>query len=390
MLAGRFDFLRKDFPNIAEDGNSADNFLNSKTEICMMYVGRLFDGVVKTLCSRNGINTISEEYHGKDRDNFELIRELLNRGIIDTKIYRILENLRHYRNANAHNEDHSRNQCIDALNQSLDLCKWLAGIYGTKPSKSKPKPKPQPKLEPTKPKIKPPKQHEHKIHQPISNPKPIKTSINVKTMIAVLIFFVSVPIIIWAGHVLEKKHQEELSKIAIKAGESMGNIIVKFVNMAEKYKFFRGSFFVDDMGGLGKKPDEDTPIIIPTFEPSGFLNAISLSRMSIKVCALHLEYCKMSGAVDYLFDYYDTVEEISYRELQYMTDKELFIKFELENFSKEQQETLKAFLIELRNFVKSEEYHSYIKSILEFFKTEKQLKNSHKKILKTLEDFLQN
>ena len=133
-MSGSFDFMREKFPEISDDGQKAENYLFTDNAACVFYISRVFDNILKTLCTLNNINLKSE---GKDRNLSDLIDELKQKKIISGKILRILHNMRMFRNKNAHNEDTSEKDSIELLKQARVLCKWLMKSYGGNASESK-------------------------------------------------------------------------------------------------------------------------------------------------------------------------------------------------------------------------------------------------------------
>ena len=126
-MPGSFDFMRSKFPEISDDGQKAENYLFTDNAACMFYISRVFDNILKTLCTLNNINLKSE---GRDRNLSELIDELKQKKIISGKITRILHSMRIFRNKNAHNEDTSQKENIMLLKQAETLCEWLMKNYG--------------------------------------------------------------------------------------------------------------------------------------------------------------------------------------------------------------------------------------------------------------------
>ena len=126
-MSGSFDFMRSKFPEISEDGQKAENYLFKDNAACVFYISRVFDNILKTLCTLNNISLKSE---GKDRNLSELIDELKDKKIIGGKILRILHSMRMFRNKNAHNEDTSQKDSVMLMKQARTLCEWLVKNYG--------------------------------------------------------------------------------------------------------------------------------------------------------------------------------------------------------------------------------------------------------------------
>ena len=72
-MPGSFEFMRRQFPEIAEDGEKAESYLHTDSAACTLYISRILDGVVKTACKSGSIALKSE---GQDRNLVELIDEL--------------------------------------------------------------------------------------------------------------------------------------------------------------------------------------------------------------------------------------------------------------------------------------------------------------------------
>ena len=122
-MAGKFEFLRDKFPEIAEDGEKAENYLYTDNAACMLYISRVFDNFVKELCKANNIDLKSD---GQDRTLADLIDELARRRIVWGRRLGLMHKIRIFRNKNAHNEDTSQNDNIQLLKQVRSLCLWLA------------------------------------------------------------------------------------------------------------------------------------------------------------------------------------------------------------------------------------------------------------------------
>ena len=122
-MAGKFEFLRDKFPDIAEDGEKAETYLYTDNAACMLYISRVFDNFVKELCKANNIDLKSD---GQDRTLAELIDELARRRIVWGRRLGLMHKIRIFRNKNAHNEDTSQNDNIQLLKQVRTLCVWLA------------------------------------------------------------------------------------------------------------------------------------------------------------------------------------------------------------------------------------------------------------------------
>lgn len=101
-MNGSFNFIGNIFPEIAEDAHRAESYLYTDSEACTLYISRVLDGIVKRGCTSENI---SLKVDGKDRGLAELIDELAQRRIADTKTIRTMHSMKISRNKNAHNED---------------------------------------------------------------------------------------------------------------------------------------------------------------------------------------------------------------------------------------------------------------------------------------------
>ena len=122
-MPSNFVFLAGKFPELAEDGAKAEKYLYADNEVCMFFISRIFDNVVKYLCSVNGVNN----------DGIRLaepINDLFQKRAIDEGVYLLLEMMRTFRNGNAHNKDYSLNESMILLQMSHVLCEWLMETYG--------------------------------------------------------------------------------------------------------------------------------------------------------------------------------------------------------------------------------------------------------------------
>ena len=122
-MPSNFNFLAEKFPELADDGRKAEKYLYADNEVCMFFISRIFDNVVKYLCSVNGVNN----------DGIRLaepINDLFQKNAIDEGVYLLLEMMRTFRNGNAHNKDYSLNESMILLQMSHVLCEWLMESYG--------------------------------------------------------------------------------------------------------------------------------------------------------------------------------------------------------------------------------------------------------------------
>ena len=122
-MLSNFNFLAEKFPKLAEYGRKAERFLYSDNEVCMFFISRIFDNVVKYLCAVNHVNN----------DGIRLaepINELFQKNAIDEGVYLLLDMMRTFRNGNAHNKDYSLNESMILLQMSHVLCEWLMETYG--------------------------------------------------------------------------------------------------------------------------------------------------------------------------------------------------------------------------------------------------------------------
>ena len=122
-MQSNFNFLAGKFPELADDGRKAEKYLYADNEVCMFFISRIFDNVVKYLCSVNGVNN----------DGIRLaepINDLFQKNAIDEGVYLLLEMMRTFRNGNAHNKDYSLNESMILLQMSHVLCEWLMETYG--------------------------------------------------------------------------------------------------------------------------------------------------------------------------------------------------------------------------------------------------------------------
>ncbi len=117
-MPGNFDFLRVKFPELAEDGGKAEKYLYADNEVCMFFISRIFNNVVKILSTINGVKN-------NGTNLAEPLGEMFRENMIDEGTYMLLEMMRNFRNGNAHNKDYSFNESIILLQLSRILCEWL-------------------------------------------------------------------------------------------------------------------------------------------------------------------------------------------------------------------------------------------------------------------------
>ncbi len=122
-MQSNFEFLAGKFPKLAEYGRKAEKYLYADNEVCMFFISRILDNVVKYLCAVNNVNN----------DGIRLaepINELFQKKAVDEGVYLLLETMRMFRNGNAHNKDYSLNESMILLQMSHVLCEWLMENYG--------------------------------------------------------------------------------------------------------------------------------------------------------------------------------------------------------------------------------------------------------------------
>ena len=122
-MPSNFNFLAEKFPELADDGRKAEKYLYADNEVCMFFISRIFDNVVKYLCSVNEVNNDGTKLA-------EPINDLFQKKAIDEGVYLLLEMMRNFRNGNAHNKDYSLNESMILLQMSHILCEWLMEVYG--------------------------------------------------------------------------------------------------------------------------------------------------------------------------------------------------------------------------------------------------------------------
>ncbi|MBR0150685.1 MAG: DUF4145 domain-containing protein [Synergistaceae bacterium] len=122
-MPGNFAFLRGKFPELADDGEKAEKYLYADNEVCMFFISRIFDNVVKILCSINGVKNNGDNMAGP-------LAELFKNKAIDQGIFLVLEMMRIFRNGNAHNKDYSLNESLILLQLSHIVCEWLMETHG--------------------------------------------------------------------------------------------------------------------------------------------------------------------------------------------------------------------------------------------------------------------
>jgi type I restriction enzyme R subunit len=124
-MKSNFDFLVKSFPALAKLGSTAENYLYSDTNSCLIKLGLFGETVVNYMFQLDKINPLEFDNTHENR-----IRLLKKEGLIPRDIDDILFALRRTRNKAVHAGYDSFEDCRILLEMTYSLATWFMQTYG--------------------------------------------------------------------------------------------------------------------------------------------------------------------------------------------------------------------------------------------------------------------
>ncbi len=123
-MTSNFDFLKNDFPVLANFGCLAEQYCYSDSNSCLMKLGMIGETIV------NLIFTYDKIPLPNNNTAVARIDVLLRDGFIDRDLCDILHALRRSRNKAAHENFSSVNDGKILLQMAYSLCEWFMQTYG--------------------------------------------------------------------------------------------------------------------------------------------------------------------------------------------------------------------------------------------------------------------
>lgn len=123
-MGSNFDFLNETFPVLAQFGKTAEKYLYSDANSCLMKIGMIGETIVNLMFTYDGIPLPQDNIAVKRIDT--LYREgLLTKDIVD-----VLHALRKIRNKAVHENYASIADGKTLLQMAYSLCEWFMQTYG--------------------------------------------------------------------------------------------------------------------------------------------------------------------------------------------------------------------------------------------------------------------
>lgn len=124
-MKSNFSFIEKTFPIIAEIGETAENYLDSDANSCMIKLGLLGEAIVNIMLKLDGIDPPES-----DNTHANRIKLLRQNGLLPRDIDDILYLLRTKRNKAVHENYDSFEDCQILLEMAYNLAVWFMQTYG--------------------------------------------------------------------------------------------------------------------------------------------------------------------------------------------------------------------------------------------------------------------
>ena len=118
-MESNFRFLEKDFPVLAQLGKTAEKYLYSDSNSCLMKLGMIGETIVNLMFTYDRIN-LPQENSAVERINVLAREGLLTRDLVD-----IFHALRKIRNKAVHENYESVSDGKALLQMAYSLCEWL-------------------------------------------------------------------------------------------------------------------------------------------------------------------------------------------------------------------------------------------------------------------------
>ena len=123
-MESNFRFLEKDFPVLAQFGKTAEKYLYSDSNSCLMKLGMIGETIVNLMFTYDRIN-LPQENSAVERINVLAREGLLTRDLVD-----IFHALRKVRNKAVHENYESVSDGKAWLQMAYSLCEWFMQTYG--------------------------------------------------------------------------------------------------------------------------------------------------------------------------------------------------------------------------------------------------------------------
>ena len=123
-MPSNFDFLREEFPVLADFGGLAERYCYSDPNSCLMKLGMIGETIVNLMFAYDKLPLPFDQTAASKIDI--LFRE----GLIDRELCDILHSLRKVRNKAAHENYASVSDAKSLLQMAHSLCEWFMQTYG--------------------------------------------------------------------------------------------------------------------------------------------------------------------------------------------------------------------------------------------------------------------
>lgn len=124
-MKSNFEFLNKLFPVLSNLGGTAENYLYTDTNACLIKLGLLGESIVNLMIKLDGIEPPKVENTHANR-----IKLLKKEGMIPQNINDIFYSLRTKRNKAVHENHDSFEDCVTLLEMAYNLSIWFMQTYG--------------------------------------------------------------------------------------------------------------------------------------------------------------------------------------------------------------------------------------------------------------------
>lgn len=124
-MKSNYEFLNESFPVLANLGGTAESYLYSDTNSCLIKLGLFGETVVNIIFQLDGL-----EAPTIDNTHANRVRVLKKEGLISREIDDILYSLRTIRNKAVHNNHDSFEDCKTLLEMAHNLGTWFMQTYG--------------------------------------------------------------------------------------------------------------------------------------------------------------------------------------------------------------------------------------------------------------------
>lgn len=123
-MAGNFDFLKDEFPALAQFGNQADSYRSSDPNASLIKIGMLGESLVDLIWAYAGMG------NGRDCNACEKINRLSGNGFIPEQVTSLLHEMRKSRNKAVHDGWGAKDHACLLIRAAHGVCLWFALSYG--------------------------------------------------------------------------------------------------------------------------------------------------------------------------------------------------------------------------------------------------------------------